>query len=98
MQVAELQRKLLTAARVNPPADRVPHTFEKRIMALLQTRRVLDWRELWARALWRAAVVCLMLTLLLGALTLAVPTKGSPGNLSQAFETTMLAGLTQTGD
>ncbi len=35
MNIAELQRKLIAAARSNQPSDRVPFAFEKRIMAQL---------------------------------------------------------------
>ena len=35
MNLAELERKLIAAARANPPSDRVPYAFEKRIMARL---------------------------------------------------------------
>ena len=55
MNLAELERKLIAAARANPPSDRVPYAFEKRIMARLAARPVADGWALWARALWRAA-------------------------------------------
>ena len=29
MNLAELERKLIAAARANPPSDRVPYAFEK---------------------------------------------------------------------
>ncbi len=31
MNVDELRRKLIAAARANPPSDHVPYAFEKRI-------------------------------------------------------------------
>ena len=40
MNLAELERKLIAAARANPPSDRVPYAFEKRIMARLAARPV----------------------------------------------------------
>ena len=50
MNIAELQKKLLAAARANPPGDRVPYAFEKRVMALLAARNrssgVVDARAL----------------------------------------------------
>ena len=58
MNLAELERKLIAAARANPPGDQVPYAFEKRILAHLATRPVADGWELWARALWRAAALC----------------------------------------
>ena len=38
MNLAELQRKLIAAARANAPGDGVPYAFEKRVMALLASR------------------------------------------------------------
>jgi hypothetical protein len=98
MNPAELERKLIAAARSKPPGDRVPYAFEKRVMALLQTTPVLDYRELWGRALWRAAVACLALMLFLGALSLVTPRKTSSNDLSQDFENTMLASVSQDTD
>ena len=42
MNLAELEQKLVAAARANPPSDGVPYAFEKRIMARLATRPVMD--------------------------------------------------------
>ncbi len=99
MNPADLERKLITAARSHPPSDRVPYGFEKRIIALLKPRPVLDHYALWARALWRGAVACLAVMLLLGAF--AVFNAGAPappGDLSQDFENTMLAAVDQETD
>jgi hypothetical protein len=99
MNLAELQRKLIAAARARPPGDRVPYAFAKRVMALLPARPTLDPLALWARALWRAAAACLALTLLLSMLTLFLPaTNSSPKDLTQAFENTMLAPVSQDAD
>jgi hypothetical protein len=99
MNLAELQRKLIAAARVHPPDDRVPYAFEKRVMALLRTRPILDNAALWARALWRGAVACLAVMLFLGALSLLAPQQSPPPNdLTQAFENTMLAAVDQDTD
>ena len=38
MNLAELQKKLIAAARANAPGDHVPYAFEKRVMALLASR------------------------------------------------------------
>ena len=67
MNIAELQKKLLAAARANPPGDRVPYAFEKRVVALLAARTAADPLALWVRGLWRAAVSCVAIALLLGA-------------------------------
>jgi hypothetical protein len=99
MNPAELHRKLIDVARRNPPDERVPLAFEKRIMALLPERPALDQRELWARALWRGAMACVAVTLLFSALSLFVPGSRSTSNdLSQDFETTMLASVDQDVD
>ena len=88
MNLNDLHKELIAAARSQLPGDRVPHTFEKRVMALL-----------WARGLWRAALACLAFMLLLGTLVLATPPRNSPSNdLSQDFENTMLASMNQDTD
>ncbi len=96
MNLAELQRKLIAAARANPPSDHVPGGFEQRVMARLQERPARDEWALWARALWRAAAACAVVMLLLGAWSAIVP-DGSPasGDLSQAFDNAVLAAADQ---
>jgi len=73
MKLSELQKKLIAAARANPPSDRVPYAFEKRITALLAARPVLDRWALWSRALWRGAVGCLAVMALLSAGSFFIP-------------------------
>jgi hypothetical protein len=97
MNLAELQRKLLAAARANPPSDAVPYAFSKRIMARLKTAPVLDGWALWARALWRAAAPCVAIMLLLSAWAFFKPRDNST-DLSQQFDKTMLAALDQDSD
>jgi len=95
MNLSELQRKLLAAARADAPSDRVPYAFEKRIMARLQGRAATDLSVIWARALWRAAASCVALTLLLSALSWLAPGSSQPPDLSQALENTVLAATDQ---
>jgi hypothetical protein len=96
MNLVELQRKLIAAARANPPGDRVPFAFEKRITALLAARVVPDNLALWVHGLWRAAVSCVAVTLLLGAWAFFMPTATTNSNdLSQDFENTLLASVDQ---
>jgi hypothetical protein len=96
MNLAELERKLIAAARANPPSDRVPYAFEKRIMARLVARPVVDDWALWGRALWRAAAPCVAIMLLLGAWSFfAPPTSASANDLSQELEQTLLAAVDQ---
>ena len=39
MNLAELETKLIAAARCHPPGDRVPYAFEQRVMARLRDMR-----------------------------------------------------------
>jgi len=97
MNIAELQRKLLAAARANVPGEHVPYAFEKRVMALLAARTPSDHLALWVRGLWQAAASCVAITLLLGAWAFFSPTANSskPDDLSQNFENTLLASVDQ---
>lgn len=94
MNLVELERKLLAAARAHPPGGRVPYAFEKRIMARLGERPTADVSAFWARALWRAAVSCLAVVLLLSAWSVLAPARNSP-DFSQQFESTVLAAVDQ---
>jgi hypothetical protein len=100
MNLETLRQKLLAAARANPPAARVPLAFEKRIMARLADRPVLDFATLWARALWRAAAPCVTLMLLLGVWAFvgaqnhpSVTSLTDGDDFAQHFERTMLAAV-----
>ncbi len=96
MNIAELQKKLLATARANPPGDRVPYAFEKRVMALLTARAATDHLVLWARGLWQAAVSCAAVALLLGAWAFLNTTASTNADdLSQNFENTLLASADQ---
>lgn len=99
MNLAQLQEKLILAARGNPPSDRVPYAFEQRILARLRTQPLSDHWALWARALWRAAAPCVAITVLLAAWTLLSPAHTTPStsnnDLSQAIENTLLAATDQ---
>jgi hypothetical protein len=92
MNLPELQTKLIAAARLKPPDERVPYAFEKRIMAQLAARAGADHWVFWARGLWRAAASCVVVAVVFGAVSLFLP--AAPGNssdLSQDFENTLLA-------
>ncbi len=90
---------MLAAARANPPSEHVPLAFERRILAHLTAKPAVDLAALWARALWRAAIPCVAVTVLLGALSFAP--SGAADNatneieLSAAFEETLLASTDQ---
>jgi hypothetical protein len=97
MNIAELQKKLLAAARANPPGDRVPYAFEKRVTALLAARAAIDPLGLWIRGLWRAAVSCVAIALLLGAWAFFnTKISTNPDDLSQNFENALLASVDQS--
>ena len=96
MNLAELERKLIAAARANPPSERVPYAFEKRIMARLTARPAVDHWALWGRALWRAAAPCVVVMLLLGAWSIfAPPSNSSATDFPQQLEQTLLAAVDQ---
>ena len=95
MNLAELHRKLISAAKAEPPADRVPFAFEKRILASIRALARPDPAAMWARALWCAAAPCVVLTILLGIWTAFGPASRSSSDLSQDFENTVLAAARQ---
>jgi len=96
MNIAELQQHLMRAARNQPADDRVPYAFEKRIMALVAERSAQTGGLIWARGLWRAAVSCVILAVVCGAVSFFTPAATDTGNdLSQDFENTLLASVNQ---
>ena len=96
MKLAELQKKLIAAARAEVLDDRVPYAFEKRVTALLASRVAPQNMDLWVRGLWRAAISCVGVAMLCGAWTLFTPSApASSTDLSQDFENTLLASVDQ---
>ena len=91
MNLDALHKKLIAAARAQVPSERVPLAFEKRITALLQQRPATDYLALWARGLWRAAVPCIAVMVLLTGWSLFAPPKASSNDLSQELDNTVLA-------
>lgn len=96
MNENELHAKLIAAARKNPPSDRVPYAFEKRIMARVASAPVSNAWALWAAPLWRGAISCVAITALCG-LWLAAGHKSSDNaeNLSQDFEAAVFAPINE---
>jgi len=94
MNVVDLEKKLLRAARAHPPGDQVPYAFENRIMNLLRPLSLDSWSA-WAPALWRATVPCLALMILLGAWSYLSLTPPPSSNLSQEMDNTVLAAVDQ---
>ncbi len=98
MNLPELQKKLIAAARLNPPDVRVPYAFEKRVTALIAARSVADRWVFWTRGLWRAAASCVAVAVICGAVSLFMPARSDNSNdLSQEFENTLLASVDQGG-
>ena len=96
MNLVELQNKLIAAARANAPGDHMPYAFEKRVTALLSSRVALQNLEGWVRGLWRAAMSCMAVALLCGAWAFLNPSATTNAtDLSQNFETTLLASVDQ---
>jgi hypothetical protein len=92
MNLNDLQRKLMAAARAHPPADAVPYAFEKRITHCLKGLGKVDYWAFWSRALWRAAAPCVAVALVLVVLSfLNGPGTSSSPDLSQELENTVLA-------
>jgi hypothetical protein len=98
MNLNSLRDKLLAAARANPPADQVPHAFEKRTLAHLRTQPAPDLGALWTRMLWRAAAPCVAIALTISAWSFvsgqagAIPTEtAEAAEFAPDFEQTMLA-------
>ena len=98
MNLAELHKKLIAAARTQSPVDHVPYAFEKRIMAHILSEPAVDVWVAWSRGLWRAVAPCVAVMLMLAAWNFFTPVqppaKGA-GNLSQDFENTMFAAVDQ---
>lgn len=93
-----LQKKLIAAARAVPPDERVPYAFERRIMALVASRAAGDELAQWVRGLWRAAVSCVAVALLLGTWAWLNPSARTSNteDLSQNFESALLASVDQS--
>jgi hypothetical protein len=95
MNVIELQKKLIAAARANTLGDRVPFAFEKRIIALIPAMAPTDGVALWVRRLWQAAASCAAIALVCGAWAFFNPATNAGDDLSQNFENTLLASVDQ---
>jgi anti-sigma factor RsiW len=100
MNLAELHRKLIAAARANAPEDRVPYAFEKRIMARLAGQTAPDALTLWGHAFSRAAVYCVIFMLMLaaGSYFAPAPVPGNTETLSQDVEQTLFAAVDNNAD
>ncbi|SRR6266542_5131622 len=80
MNLAELQEKLLSAARAHPLVEHVPYAFEKRVMARLSQKPLRDSLAVWNRTLWQAAAPCVAVMLLVGAWAIFSPLRDTNGD------------------
>ena len=99
MKLNQLERKLIAAARANPPSDAVPYAFEQRVLARIGSAPAFDaWAD-WSKALWRAAAPCVAVAIALGVWTAFSPeTNAAQTDLSQALENTLFMAVTQDGN
>jgi hypothetical protein len=96
MNLVELHKKLIAAARADVPDGQVPYAFEKRITALLGSREAPDNLALWVHGLWRGAASCVAVAVVCGIFFLLAPAAADNRNdLSQDFENTLLASVDQ---
>ena len=90
MSLAELQKKLLAAARSHRPDEHVPYAFEQRIMACLAEKPAGDIFAIWNRTLWQAVAPCVAVMLLLGVWTFLAPRDDNSGEtLAADLESTL---------
>lgn len=99
MDLELLRKKLLAAARGNPPTDRVPYAFEKRVMEHLKHSPAVDCVALWARALWRAVAPCAAVAVFMIVWSTNsannTPDSAQVQDLSNHFEQVMLADVVE---
>ena len=99
MNLLELQRILLAAARNDAPSETVPYAFEKRVMARIATQPVVDLSMLWNRILWRATAPCIAIMILLGVWTMLSAYRNGPTEtLAADLENTVLAPFDNLGE
>jgi hypothetical protein len=61
----DIYERLIRAARKLPENEQAPYAFEKRIMAQLRDIKPVDNVAMWALGLWKAAVPCVAVMLLI---------------------------------
>ena len=104
MNINLLNEKLIRVARTNRISDSVPYAFEKRILAHIRTQPALDTVAWWTRALWRAAVACVVVMLMFSAWPVATPNPSTPSNVTEVadfsidLQTTLMASVDMDND
>jgi anti-sigma-K factor RskA len=98
MNLPELHRQLISAARQAAPDEHVPYAFEKRITALIKDRVAQKNQDFWVRGLWRAALSCVAIAVMCGAWAMFSPARSgaTTDDFSQNFENTLLATVDQS--
>ena len=94
MNIDLLRRKLTLAARSWTEDDSVPYAFEQRILASVREGRRLPPHTgvEWAAGLWRAAISCVALAVILGTCSISFPAEPSGvEDLGVALENAILA-------
>jgi hypothetical protein len=94
MNMETLRQKLLAAARLDVPSDKVPFGFERRLMARLAGAGIPDAWILWSRALWRAAIPCLLIVIASGLWSVRSDASAE-ADLAQQIEKAVLSDLNQ---
>lgn len=98
MNLENLHKKLISAARAIPADDRVPYAFEKRVMARLADSLRVDLLGAWSAALWRGALACLVVTLLSGAWMLWTETHPDSPEFAHEFSAAVFASAGDSDD
>jgi hypothetical protein len=91
MNLEALHRKLIAAARANPPSAAVPYAFEQRILARLRDRPGADAWLVWGQTLWRAAAACIVMAVAVSALSFAAGGGEVMASAEEDFESTVFA-------
>ena len=87
MDLSELEQKLLAAGRKSQPSDKVPYSFEKRVMARLTSAHVEDAWAAWGRRLWQEALASVVLCAALSSWSIATaPPLVAETDLSEVYE------------
>src|SRR5436190_1215884 len=92
MRLDDLQKKLISAARQNPPSERVPYAFERRVLARLAAIPPYDDSALWRWGLWSGAWACVFVALLAGVVSFT-PSHACRSDLQRDLEQTILASV-----
>ena len=90
MKLDNLHQKLIAAARAEQPSDRVPYAFEKRIMARIASGGAVDLLGAWSAALWRAALSCVVVSVVCCACVLWASRRAEM-DFSREFDTAVFA-------